>query len=423
MDTNKNNSPPDKPWAAFHFRDYRILWTSSVTAMLTMNLRIIATGIWLYEETGAGSTLAWLGLVEFVMRIPANLYGGALADEVDRKKIMVASQFASFALIGIMALLLSMDSLMIWHVYVVTAFLSATSVMSNPARSALTANIVPKSYLVHAVATNTITMQIGTIAMPLVFWITSLTTTLTLTFVIASLCGLISTIVPIFIHTPGMAKNVSRGSSRVKNIIEGLKYVKSHPILPGLYLLDICVTVVSFYRQLFPIFADQLYKGGRGTVSILTGANSLGGVIGSALVMFTSQFKAKGMLVLYATLLYSILLIAFGAIQSLWIGSLIIIALGATDSIGMTTRQTVVQLTTPDNMRGRAVSAHSLAAMTANGIGQAEVGFMSDVIGASNTMLLGGAISLIATLVIWWLIKGIRLYRYEATVENDQTKF
>ncbi|MCL0031286.1 MFS transporter [Dehalococcoidia bacterium] len=423
MDTNKNNSPPDKPWAAFHFRDYRILWTSSVTAMLTMNLRIIATGIWLYEETGAGSTLAWLGLVEFVMRIPANLYGGALADEVDRKKIMVASQFASFALIGIMALLLSMDSLMIWHVYVVTAFLSATSVMSNPARSALTANIVPKSYLVHAVATNTITMQIGTIAMPLVFWITSLTTTLTLTFVIASLCGLISTIVPIFIHTPGMAKNVSRGSSRVKNIIEGLKYVKSHPILPGLYLLDICVTVVSFYRQLFPIFADQLYKGGRGTVSILTGANSFGGVIGSALVMFTSQFKAKGMLVLYATLLYSILLIAFGAIQSLWIGSLIIIALGATDSIGMTTRQTVVQLTTPDNMRGRAVSAHSLAAMTANGIGQAEVGFMSDVIGASNTMLLGGAISLIATLVIWWLIKGIRLYRYEATVENDQTKF
>jgi|TARA_B100001971_G_C18261862_1_gene587712 MFS family permease len=423
LDTNKNNSPPDKPWAAFHFRDYRILWTSSVTAMLTMNLRIIATGIWLYEETGAGSTLAWLGLVEFIMRIPANLYGGALADEVDRKKIMVASQFASFALIGIMAVLLSMDSLMIWHVFVVTAFLSATSVMSNPSRSALTANIVPKSYLVHAVATNTITMQVGTIAMPLVFWITSLTATLTLTFAIASLCGLVSTIVPLFIHTPGMAKNVSRGSSRVKNIIAGLKYVKSHPILPGLYLLDICVTVVSFYRQLFPIFADQLYKGGRGTVSILTAANSFGGVMGSALVMFTSQFKAKGMLVLYATLVYSILLIAFGAIQSLWIGSLIIVALGATDSIGMTTRQTVVQLTTPDNMRGRAVSAHSLAAMTANGIGQAEVGFMSDVIGASNTMLLGGAISLIATLLIWWLIKGIRLYRYEATLENDHTNF
>ena len=412
LGTKKNNSPPDKPWAAFRFRDYRILWSSSVSATLTMNLRIIATGIWLYEETGAGSTLAWLGLVEFVMRIPANLYGGALADEVDRKKIMVASQFASFALIGIMAILLSMDSLMIWHVYVVTALLSATSVMSNPARSALTANIVPKSYLVHAVATNTITMQIGTIAMPLVFWLTSLTSTLTLTFVIASLCGLVSTVVPLFIHTPGMAKNVSLSSSRAKNIIEGLKYVKSHPILPGLYLLDICVTVVSFYRQLFPIFADQLYKGGRGTVSILTAANSFGGVMGSALVMFTSQFKAKGMLVLYATLVYAILLIAFGAIPSLWIGSLIIIALGATDSIGMTTRQTVVQLTTPDNMRGRAVSAHSLAAMTANGIGQAEVGFMSDVIGASNTMMLGGAISLIATLLIWWLIKGIRLYRY-----------
>ena len=78
----------------------------------------------------------------------------------------------------------------------------------------------------------------------------------------------------------------------------------------------------------------------------------------------------------------------------------------------MTTRQTVVQLTTPDNMRGRAVAAHSLAAMTANGIGQAEVGFMSEIIGADNTMIIGGIISIIATLLIWWIIKGVREYKF-----------
>ena len=118
------------------------------------------------------------------------------------------------------------------------------------------------------------------------------------------------------------------------------------------------------------------------------------------------------MLVLYATLIYAILLIAFGSINILWIGTIIIVALGATDSIGMTTRQTVVQLTTPDNMRGRAVAAHSLAAMTANGIGQAEVGFMSEIIGADNTMIIGGIISIIATLLIWWIIKGVREYKF-----------
>ena len=410
--TQKENLP-NKPWSAFEFIDYRILWASAITAMFTMNLRVIVTGIWLYEETGSGFTLAWLGILEFVMRIPANLYGGALADQIDRKKIIIFCQLASFIVMTILTLLLFVEKLEIWHVYSATALLSATSVMSHPSRSALTANVVPKTYLVHAVATNTITMQISTIILPVIFWITSLTPTLTLTFGVTAFFGLLSFIIPFYIKTSGSKHlEIKKNKSTINNIIDGLKYVISHPILPGLYLLDISVTVVSFYRQLFPIFADQLYKGGRATVSILTGANSIGGILGSLLVVQTAKYQPKGMLVLYATLIYAILLILFGSINILWIGVIVIIALGATDSIGMTTRQTIVQMTTPDRMRGRAVAAHSLAAMTANGIGQAEVGFMSEIIGADNTMIFGGIVSIIATLSIWWIVRGIRQYRY-----------
>ncbi len=410
--TQKENLP-NKPWSAFEFIDYRILWASAITAMFTMNLRVIVTGIWLYEETGSGFTLAWLGILEFVMRIPANLYGGALADQIDRKKIIIFCQLASFVVMTILTLLLFVEKLEIWHVYSATALLSATSVMSHPSRSALTANVVPKTHLVHAVATNTITMQISTIILPVIFWITSLTPTLTLTFGVTAFFGLLSFIIPFYIKTSGSKHlEIKKNKSTINNIIDGLKYVISHPILPGLYLLDISVTVVSFYRQLFPIFADQLYKGGRATVSILTGANSIGGILGSLLVVQTAKYQPKGMLVLYATLIYAILLILFGSINILWIGVIVIIALGATDSIGMTTRQTIVQMTTPDRMRGRAVAAHSLAAMTANGIGQAEVGFMSEIIGADNTMIFGGIVSIIATLSIWWIVRGIRQYRY-----------
>ena len=94
------------------------------------------------------------------------------------------------------------------------------------------------------------------------------------------------------------------------------------------------------------------------------------------------------------------------------IGGVIISGLGMTDAIGMTTRQTTVQLTTPDNMRGRAVSFHSFCAMSANNIGTFEVGYMSSRIGAGNTMLLGGAVSVIVVLTIWRLISGLRNYRY-----------
>ena len=94
------------------------------------------------------------------------------------------------------------------------------------------------------------------------------------------------------------------------------------------------------------------------------------------------------------------------------LGTLTMAGLGATDAIGMTTRQTTVQLTTPDDMRGRAVSAHSVSAMTANNLGTFYVGIMSERIGAENTMILGGLISVAVVFAVWWLIKGVRQYRY-----------
>ena len=379
---------------------------------MTMALRVTVTGVWLYEQTGSGWVLAWLGILELVMRIPANLYGGALADEIDRKKLMAATQTASFLLIGLMAVLEGLGTLQIWHVYLITAVLASTSVLGGPARSALTARVVPRSHLMHAVATNTATMQIGSMVTPLIFFLSSLTTDLTLSFAVIAIFAGFSVVLPLFISIDGRAESANTGKSRFRNIVDGLVYVKSHPILPGLYLLDIGVTVVSFYRQLFPIFADQLYKGGRGTISLLTWANSAGGLAGSLIVMFTRDYKAKGMLVLWATLFYGALLIVFGATTVLWTGMVVVIFLGATDAVGMTSRQAIVQLTTPDNMRGRASAAHSLAAMSANGIGQAEVGFMSDLVGADKTMFIGGIVSIVVVFLIWWLVKGIRQYRY-----------
>ena len=394
-----------------------MLWFSSIAAMATMNLRVLATGIWLFEETGSPAVLGGLGLVELVMRIPANLYGGALADEIDRKKLMAATQLFSFLLIGTMAFLEGFGNLQVWHIYAITAVLASSSVMGGPARSSLTARVVPRSHLMHAVATNTATMQIGSMITPVIFLLTSLTTDLTLSFGVITAFAAVSMVLPLMIGIDGRAENATTGKSRFRNIVDGLVYVKSHPILPGLYLLDVGVTIVSFYRQVFPIFAHQLYGfirpvDSRAAVTALTWANSAGGLTGSLIVMFTRDYRAKGMLVLWATLFYGFLLIVFGATTILWTGMLVVIFLGATDAVGMTSRQAIVQLTTPDNMRGRASAAHSLAAMSANGIGQFEVGVMSGLIGADQTMYLGGVISVVVVFLIWWLVKGVRQYRY-----------
>ena len=378
-----------------------------------MQMRMLATGVWLYDATGSGIQLGLLGVVQLAVQLPAILFGGALADKWDRKKLIAAAQSFSFVFLGIVAILAAIDRLEPWHIYAVTAILGVTSVLGGPARSAITANIVPRTHLMHAVTSNQATFQIGAIAAPLAFAALVETLDTTAAFVVSALFALPASIMPLMIRAQVAPAAPQEGQESVLlRIWEGAVYVMRHPILPGLYLLDIGVTIVSFYRQILPLIVDRMFKAGPAAVGVVTAANSLGGVVGTFSVLFLANYRSKGMLVLYATLVYALLLVAFGFTTSLWLGTLIIAGLGATDAIGMTTRQTTVQLTTPDHMRGRAVSAHSVSAMTANNLGTFEVGILSEQIGADRTMILGGVISLIVVVVVWWLVKGIRQYRY-----------
>ena len=381
--------------------------------LMTMQMRMLATGVWLYDVTGSGLQLGLLGVVQLAVQLPAILFGGALADRWDRKKLIATAQSFSFVFMAIVSFLAAIDRLDPWHIYAVTAILGVTSVLGGPARSAITANIVPRSHLMHAVTSNQATFQIGAIAAPLAFALVVETLDATAAFIVSAAFALPASIMPLMIAAKvAPAEPQAEDGSVLKRIWEGAVYVMRHPILPGLYLLDVGVTVVSFYRQILPLIVDRMFKAGPAAVGVVTAANSLGGVVGTFSVLFLANYRAKGMLVLYATLVYAILLVAFGFTTSLWLGTLIIAGLGATDAIGMTTRQTTVQLTTPDHMRGRAVSAHSVSAMTANNLGTFEVGLLSEQIGADRTMILGGVISLIVVAGVWWLVKGIREYRY-----------
>jgi hypothetical protein len=152
---------------------------------------------------------------------------------------------------------------------------------------------------------------------------------------------------------------------------------------------------------------------------MLTSVNGLGGVAGSALVLYTAKIPRKGVLVLVATALYAFLLIAFGSIHVFYIGLIIVACLGATDAVGMVMRQTVVQLTTPDRLLGRASSAHSFAAMSANHLGGYEVGIMSALVGAGPTMIIGGVVSIFVVGLIWKFVPGVASYRYAPDAERD----
>ncbi|TAJ17302.1 MAG: MFS transporter [Dehalococcoidia bacterium] len=408
-------------WSPFAFRDYRMLWLGSTAYTLTAQLSVLVTAVWLFEETGSAARLALLGVVQLFVQIVALVWGGTLADQFDRKRLLAAVQAATLAVLTALAILAVTDVLTPWHIYAATAVLGITGVVSQPARGALTANVVPRTHLMHAVSADNITRQVGSVLAPLLFAAVAEYVGLTAAFVMAAVTAIPSVLMPLGIRAdtrPAREAGVAvTGGPRevVRRAWEGFTFVRRHEFLPGLYMLDIGMTVFTFYRQVLPALAKGLFRGGAGAVGILTAANSLGSAAGSLVVVAFERYPKKGLLVVYATLGFSISVFFFGTASALWVGVLVILMMGGTDGVSVTMRETMVQLETPDAMRGRTVSLGYLAAVTANNVGTIWVGFLAANVGAARTMQLGGILSIAITLVVWRAVRGIRTYRYRTS--------
>ena len=416
--TNSDPELPDqaslrKPalWAALAHRDFAFLWAGGISMSITGVLRTLVSGQWLYDTTGSPALLGMLGAVQ-LLQLPVGLYGGTLSDRINRKKLMVMTQRVAFTMLFFLTMLAAYDTLKPWHIFAVTGVSGIVNNLGSSARPAMLPRVVPRELLTHAVTTQIATRQISVIIAPIIFWQVFERLGVTTAFAIAASLALISMIMPMLIKASGQPEGTGRHTT-IKLLREGYDFVMGHRLLPGLYLLDIGVVIVSFYRQLFPVFADQLYGLGAAGTGMLNTADAIGGIIGTYIVLRANSYKKKGFLVLVATLIYAVLLFGFGINRVFFIGLVFIAGLGIMDAISQAMRQTIVQLTTPDRLLGRASSAHSFAASGANHLGQIEVGIMSGIIGAGNTLILGGAISLLVVFGVWYLMPSIRSYSYD----------
>jgi len=375
-------------------------------------MRILGTAQWLLDDTGSAVMVGLIGVVQLVVQVPALLFGGTLADRVDRKRLMLFANVVTSAAMLTLGALNAFDMLTPLMVYVGIAATAVSQMMASPARSALVPIVIPDRHLMLAASTDTASQNASAIAGPLLFAAVAISAGLSAVFLLAGLISLISAIFPLLIRAEGVAGGQEdQQASAVQQTIAGFRYVSKHPILPGLFLLDVGITTASFYREILPVLALGMFAGGASATGMLGAANSTGAILGSFLALLLVGYRAKGMMVLYASFAYGFILFGFGAASTLWFGLLMIAGLGAADAVTVAVRQTTVMLTTPDHMRGRAFALMILAAQTANNVGTIWVGAWAGAIGAGNTMMLGGVISIVATATIWRFWRPIREFR------------
>ena len=396
----------------FAIRDYRLLWSGALAMIIAQQLRFLAIPQWVLDETGEFAQVAIIGAIQLPVQIVAVLYGGVLADRLDRRWLMAGSNAVVFVLLVLLAAAASAGILRIWQTWVAIAILAALAVFVAPARATITPRVVPERYLSTAVTIDTGTQNGGWILGNVLF--TAIVSVIDVTAALWAAAGFaaVSALMPLLIRTAARAAGANQGA--LASVIAGGRFVARHPILPGLFLLDWGITVVSYYREILPVLATGLFMASAGAAGGLGTANAVGSVGGMLLALFLVHERAKGVLVLIASLVYAALLFAMGAAPWLWLGLIVIAMLGAADAVTVAVRQSTVQLTTPDEMRGRAFSFMVLAAQTANNVGIIWVGFWAGSIGAPNAMLLGGALGIAATLLIGLLWKSVRAYRAPA---------
>ncbi len=408
-------SPARVPaWHAFAYRDYRWLWAAMMSGSMVAWMRILGLAQWLLDATGSAALVGLIGVVQLVVQIPALLWGGGLADRVDRKRLMaLANGITALALMA-MGTLDALGLLTPLGVYLGVALTAASTTLASPARSALVPVVIPRAHLMLATSTDTASQSAAAIVGPLLFAGVAAAFGLTVVFWVAGAIALIASLQPLAIRATGQAVG-SEGSAggAFAQIYEGLRYVSRHPILPGIFALDVGITTVSFYRDILPVLTLGLFGAGASATGLLGAANSAGAIVGSFIALALASYRAKGMLVLYASFAYGLVLFGFGSADTLWLGMLAIAALGAADAVTVAVRQATVMLTTPDHMRGRSFSVMIVTAQTANNIGTIWVGVLAGAIGAANTMLLGGVLSIAATAAIWALWRPIREFRAE----------
>jgi len=202
----------------------------------------------------------------------------------------------------------------------------------------------------------------------------------------------------------GQVLPATKKEPALKSILEGFVFVRNNPLILGLLVMDTCVTFFGAYRAMMPVFAKDILGVGAPGLGALLGAPAMGALVGSGVVMALGNPRGKMRLIVSITLLYTVGLIAFALSRSFAFSFLVAFFLGGLDAMGETLRMTLIQMATPDELRGRVQGLVHVFVIGGPFMGHAQVGLVAAILGAPGAVVAGG---LIAAAVVGLMAKRI----------------
>ncbi len=341
-----------------------------------------------------------IGLVQFAPMLLLSLPAGEMADRRDRRTIVIGAMLATSVCAALLLGLTLMGSPPIWALLATAGLFGCVRAFIAPASASLLPMIVPRAALSRAIATNSMVFQVGTIAGPSAAGLILGVASPALAFAISLVLFLASAA---FMYPVRVKHPPAPEGSRWSLMREGLAYVWRTKVLFGAISLDLVAVLLGGVTALLPAFAyDILHVGAQG-FGFLRSAPAVGAL---GMGLYLSRFhihRYAGALMFGCVALFGAATIVFGLSKLFWLSMLALVALGAADLVSVNIRQTLIQIATPDNMRGRVSSVSMIFISASNELGDFESGVVARALGVVGAAIFGGAGSLAATgLWAWW---------------------
>lgn len=372
--------------------------TSRVLASLAFQGTTVAIGWLVYDKTSNAFDLGLIGLFQFLPMVVLTFLVGHVADRFDRRRIGFICQLIEAAIVGVIGLGVSQGWLTVQFIFIAVAVLGAAQAFQRPAMAALLPGIVPATILAQAIAISTSLGQTAMIVGPalggLLYGISPI-----VPFAVSAVLFVGASVGVSFI--PKLKEKPVRAPVTLSSVFAGVSFIARRPVIFGTISLDLFAVLLGGATALLPMFARDILHAGPWGLGLLRASPAVGALVMSIVLAQVPLKSGVGAKMLVAVAIFGVATVIFSLSHNLVLSVTMLFILGAADTVSVVIRSSLVQLLTPDAMRGRVNAVNSLFIGTSNQLGEFESGMVAGFLGPVGAGVLGGVGTIIVVLA--WL--------------------